>query len=303
MALHDFVLGGREPAGLVQNVFGNGQLPHVVQERGGLDRLNFAFVFDAQRAREMDRAVLHAPRVVVRDFILGVDRVRERFDGPDIHAIDLGQMVDLIRGAADRVPERHVQEHRQRRDQDQRLERAEARQQDHQHRGEDPAEIGEPDACQVLAPDRQDGDAPLEADGHRHQAAVQTKVERPEQQQRRQQAQRGQRTVERGMIPFDREEHLGGHPEGDGDRRHVEQYPVDRTRRLLSMRADSTRPSRAAVIAPADGPNSSAAAMLNVSEIEKLIGMAGMRSVAQPLATVRPTRINHSRPTGWRIRS
>ena len=41
------------------------------------------------------------------------------------------------------------------------------------------------------------------------------------------------------------------------------------------MRADSTRPSSAAVIAPADGPKSSAAAMLKVSEIEKLIGIAG----------------------------
>ena len=80
MALHDFVLGGREPAGLVENVLGNGQLSHVVQERGGLDRLNFTFVLDAQRAREMNGAVLHAPRVVVRDFIFGVDGVCERLN-------------------------------------------------------------------------------------------------------------------------------------------------------------------------------------------------------------------------------
>jgi ERCC4-related helicase len=37
--------------------------------------------------------------------------------------------------------------------------------------------------------------------------------------------------------------------------------------------------------------------------IEKLIGMAGMRSVAQPLTTVSPTRIIHSSPTGCLIRS
>ena len=74
-------------------------------------------------------------------------------------------------------------------------------------------------------------------------------------------------------------------------------------RLLLSIRADSTRPSRAAVIAPADGPNSSVAAILNVSEIEKLMGMLGMRSVAHPLATVSPTRINHSSATGCLMRS
>ena len=74
-------------------------------------------------------------------------------------------------------------------------------------------------------------------------------------------------------------------------------------RLVLAMRDDSTRPSSAAVMAPADGPNSSAAAMLKVSEIEKLIGIAGMRSVAQPLATVRATRMSHSGPTGFLTRS
>ena len=146
MPLHDVVLGGRQPPGLVQNVLGNRQFPHVVQERGGFDGLNLAFVLDAQRARKVDRAVLHAPRVIVRDFIFGIDGVRERFDGSDIDAIDLGQVVDLISGAAHCMPKRHVQNHRQRDDEDQRLECAEARQQHHQHRGEDPAKIREPDA-------------------------------------------------------------------------------------------------------------------------------------------------------------
>src|SRR5206468_12132415 len=67
---------------------------------------------------------------------------------------------------------------------------------------------------------------------------------------------------------------------------------------MLAMREVSIRPSSAALIAPADGPKSNAAAMLNVSEIEKLIGIAGMRSMGRPLATVRATRMSYCRPTG-----
>ena len=64
-------------------------------------------------------------------------------------------------------------------------------------------------------------------------------------------------------------------------------------RSSFAMRDDRTRPSSPAVIAPAAGPNMSAAAMLNVSEIEKLMGIAGMRSVAQLLPIVSATRISH----------
>ena len=60
------------------------------------------------------------------------------------------------------------------------------------------------------------------------------------------------------------------------------------------MRYDTTTPSSAAVMAPAEGPNSRADAMLKTSEIEKLIGMPGMRSVAQPLAMVSAMSTAHS---------
>ena len=60
------------------------------------------------------------------------------------------------------------------------------------------------------------------------------------------------------------------------------------------MRADSTRPSSAAVTAPAAGPNTSADAMLKMSEIEKLMGIPGMRRVARSLATVNARSISHS---------
>ena len=54
----------------------------------------------------------------------------------------------------------------------------------------------------------------------------------------------------------------------------------------LCIRYESMSPSTAAVNAPAAGPMSSAAAMLNVSEIEKLIGIDGTRRASHPARTV-----------------
>ncbi|PYR11488.1 MAG: hypothetical protein DMF99_08295 [Acidobacteria bacterium] len=73
--------------------------------------------------------------------------------------------------------------------------------------------------------------------------------------------------------------------------------------RLKTMRYDSTSASSAAVAAPAEGPNNRPVEKMKVSEIEKLIGISGMRSVAHPLAAVSRTRISHSMPTGWTTRS
>jgi hypothetical protein len=69
-------------------------------------------------------------------------------------------------------------------------------------------------------------------------------------------------------------------------------------RRLFFIFHDSTRPSSAAVIAPAEGPTIKAATMLNVSEMEKLTCTAGMRSVAHPLAAVSSNRMIHSAEIG-----
>ena len=65
------------------------------------------------------------------------------------------------------------------------------------------------------------------------------------------------------------------------------------------MRNDSIRPSSAAVTAPADGPITRAAAVLKVSEIEKLISIDGTRRASMPVVTVsasRATRTNDSGP-------
>src|SRR4051812_30345958 len=63
-------------------------------------------------------------------------------------------------------------------------------------------------------------------------------------------------------------------------------------------RAEMARLSSATVMVPAAGPNSSAAAIVKVSEIEKLTGTTGIRSVAAPLVTVNAARMIQATPGG-----
>jgi hypothetical protein len=53
------------------------------------------------------------------------------------------------------------------------------------------------------------------------------------------------------------------------------------------------RASRTTIIVAAAGPNRIAAANTNVSETESLAGMVGIRTVKEPLRSVRPARMNH----------
>src|SRR3989442_3714179 len=78
--------------------------------------------------------------------------------------------------------------------------------------------------------------------------------------------------------------------------------PLNSTRRAgmgrRARRIEMTRLSIATVTIPAAGPNSRAAAIVKLSEIEKLTGVPGNRSVADPLSTVRPTSTNQRSSTG-----
>jgi hypothetical protein len=65
-----------------------------------------------------------------------------------------------------------------------------------------------------------------------------------------------------------------------------------------ASRLEMTRQSIATVTVPAAGPNSSAAAMVKLSEIEKLTGVPGSRSVADPLSAVRPSSTNQRSSIG-----
>jgi len=59
-----------------------------------------------------------------------------------------------------------------------------------------------------------------------------------------------------------------------------------------------TRLSIATVTVPAAGPKSSAAAIVKLSEMEKLTEVPGMRSVADPLRTVSAASTYHRSSTG-----
>ena len=65
-----------------------------------------------------------------------------------------------------------------------------------------------------------------------------------------------------------------------------------------ASRIEMTRQSMATVTVPAAGPNSIAAAMVKLSEMEKLTGVPGSRSVADPLSAVRARSTNQRSSTG-----
>ena len=60
---------------------------------------------------------------------------------------------------------------------------------------------------------------------------------------------------------------------------------------LRARRPEITSASAATISVPTFGPNSSAAVIVNVSEIENVTGIDGIRSVALPLRSVSPRRI------------
>ena len=95
--LLEFLL--RERTRLRQDVLGHGELADVVQERGGLDALDFV-LGHPERAREPGRVHLHAADVALRGLILRVDRERERLDGGQMQVRDLLHVPLLVLDAA-----------------------------------------------------------------------------------------------------------------------------------------------------------------------------------------------------------
>ena len=89
----------RERTGLRQDVLGHGELADVVQQRRGLDALDFV-ARHPQRARQARGVDLDAADVALRGVILRVDRQRERFDGRQMEIRDLLHVPLLILNAS-----------------------------------------------------------------------------------------------------------------------------------------------------------------------------------------------------------
>ena len=96
VAFHRLELGQRQPAGLVQDVFGDRQLPKVVEQRCRLDGSNLGFVMNAERLSEADSILLDASDVPMRHLVLRIDCLRQRFDRGEVHAVHLAKMTDLV---------------------------------------------------------------------------------------------------------------------------------------------------------------------------------------------------------------
>ena len=154
------ISGVRQAPRLVEDVLGDADLAHVVEQRRGFQRLDVCVVGHAQRVRQPHRVLLHTADVIVGDLVLGVDRLCQRLDRGDIDAVHSAEMFDLILRPPDRLTEGDVQDHGQRHDQEHDFERLQrvalpvVREDEHQHRGERGAQIGHPQADEVLAPDR-----------------------------------------------------------------------------------------------------------------------------------------------------
>jgi len=118
--LHLLELGRRQLAGLVQNVFGDGELPGVVQQRGRFDRFQRGLVGDVDGVREGHGIGLHPPHVAVCDIVFGVNRHRERFDRREVQPIDGGHVAMRILEAPERRAERQVKDGNQRQEDDRR---------------------------------------------------------------------------------------------------------------------------------------------------------------------------------------
>src|SRR4051812_14611922 len=73
-------------------------------------------------------------------------------------------------------------------------------------------------------------------------------------------------------------------------------------RRRFSHR-EIIKPSRATMRVPTGAPNSRTEVMTKVSETERLAGIEGSLTLAEPLIIVNAARISHSYPTGERHRS
>jgi hypothetical protein len=175
--LHLVELGVRQLAGLVEDVLGNRELSQVVQQRGGLDGLQFAFVPDADHLGEADGVRLHAPDVPVRHLVLGVDRHGQRLDGREVEGVEVFEVAVGVFDALERRLEREVADHQQGKHDGDRRQVELALVLDQQERGHRRgAEVVEQHPSEVLAPDAPDLDAAMQRDDGRGEPAVEQEV-------------------------------------------------------------------------------------------------------------------------------
>ena len=100
--LHLLELGGGQLAGLVEYVFGDGELAHVVQERARLQRFEFR-VAHVQESSEFDGVDARTAYVPVRGLVFRVNGDCQRLDGAHVQLRRLTRAPQLFFQSAARV--------------------------------------------------------------------------------------------------------------------------------------------------------------------------------------------------------
>ena len=213
--------------GLLRMCSGIAILPMSCRSEAALSACISAFVLHPERAREPQRVLLHPAHVIVRDVVLGVNRLRQRLDRRDVDLVHLAQVIDLILRAAEHVAQRHVEDDRQRRDEDERLERVVARQHQHQHRREHAAERRAPRAPGRCS--RQIGRIGARRSKPMAIATIplfNPKWTTPNDREQHDQAQRAERASHERVAPASVKKTWPADPRRDRQARHVEEHPV-----------------------------------------------------------------------------
>ena len=180
------------------------------------------------------------------------------------------------------------EDHRER--DDQRLQRRQPRRRGHQ---QEPRErradaVGQPERKEVVPPDQVHRQTAADGHGARNESGIEDEVHGAEQ----------------GEGEGDAADGAGGVTSQKNSEAalHIARAAAAMLKRTRVAVRDSraspidiTRPSAPASNAPAAGPNRSAAAIVNVSDSDRLIGNPGMRTVAHPVIRVSSASTSHMR--------
>ena len=88
MHLHLVELGVAELIGFVEDVIGHRELPDIVKQRSGPQRLDLRLA-QTEQSGEPGRVNLNAMDMIVGDFVLGVDGDRQCFDRSQVQVSHL----------------------------------------------------------------------------------------------------------------------------------------------------------------------------------------------------------------------
>src|SRR5262245_18331601 len=110
MELHLVEFGICELPGLVQDMFGDRELTHVMKKRRCLDGPELPLVRYSEPLRQFDRVDLHPTNMAMCDLVFGIDGHREGFDRGQIEIAELFDMTFRILDSTERRTVREIRD-------------------------------------------------------------------------------------------------------------------------------------------------------------------------------------------------